>query len=66
MGKERKPKLTREEKLMFGRMCGCGKCKFCYAWQQEKVWLNMIEEVEKGKERAKQAREHIKEGWLWK
>jgi hypothetical protein len=66
VGKKRKQKFTQEEMIMFGKMCGCEKCKFCIAWQQERVWLSMVDEVEKGKERAKQAQLHIKEGWLWK
>ena len=66
MGKKREVPLTHEEMLMFGKMCGCEKCKFCEVLAQEKIWLSMVKEVKNSKRRAEEARKAISEGWLWK
>ena len=58
--------LTHEEILAFGKMCGCGECRFCHAYEQERIWKKMVKEVKRGKEVAEKHREEIKKGWLWK
>lgn len=64
--RKRKKQFTQEEMILFGKMCGCEKCRFCDAWNEERQWINMVEIVERGKEVAEKHREEIKKGWLWK
>lgn len=66
MAKRKRKKFTPEEMIMFGKMCGCEECKFCDAWQQEKIVLGMVEMVKNSKRTAEEARKAITEGWLWK
>lgn len=54
----RKSKKTKEEQererlesIMFGKMCGCGDCKYCRVWEIEKLWMSMQEMVEEERER---------------
>jgi hypothetical protein len=58
MGKKRK--LTDEESIAFGKLCGCGRCRYCYDWQHEQLMQRMADEVRRGKEIAEDARKE----WL--
>ena len=56
----RKRKLTDEESIAFGKLCGCGRCRYCYDWQYEQLMQHMADEVRRGKEIAEDARKE----WL--
>ena len=55
MSRKRKPK-PRASTLALGKICGCGKCKYCYAWQDEQTAQGMVEMVRRGKEIAEAGR----------
>lgn len=55
----RKRELTSDERIAFGKLCGCEKCMYCYDWQLEKIWQSMSDEVHRGKEVAEEARVNI-------
>ncbi len=55
----RRKKPTVDEAIVFGKLCGCGKCKFCMTWQHEQVLLDMVDQVRRGKQIAESAREEI-------
>jgi len=54
MGKKRKP--TEDERIVLGKVCGCGKCQYCFAWQVEQTAQAMLDQVRQGKEIAEAAR----------
>jgi sulfatase maturation enzyme AslB (radical SAM superfamily) len=56
----RKRKLTDEESIAFGKLCGCNRCRYCYDWQHEQLMQRMEDEVRRGKEIAEDARKE----WL--
>jgi len=58
MGKKRKP--TEDEMIVFGKLCGCERCKYCDAWGHERLMQRMADEVRRGKEIAEDARKE----WL--
>ena len=44
--------FTEKEKdaVLFGKICGCGQCKYCHAYEMERVWqqvTTMIEDAER-------------------
>jgi DNA repair photolyase len=53
----RKRKPTEDERIVLGKICGCGKCKYCYAWQHEQTMQAMLDQVRQGKEIAEAARQ---------
>ena len=57
MPKKRKP--TADESIVFGKLCGCGRCLYCYDWQFEQLMQSMEDEVRRGKETAEEARVNI-------
>ena len=57
MPKKREPTL--DERIAFGKLCGCGRCLYCYDWQFEQVMQGMADEVRRGKEIAEEARVNI-------
>lgn len=52
--------LTRDERIALGKICGCERCAYCFEWRIERVTLDMMEEISRGKEIAEQARQE----WL--
>lgn len=61
MSKKRKP--TEDEMIVFGKLCGCDKCKYCNAWSHERTMLAMVEEVRRGKEIAEAYRQEQLTKW---
>jgi hypothetical protein len=59
----RKRKLTEDEMIVFGKMCGCDKCKYCNAWSREQTIQAMLNEVSRGKQIAETARKELIESW---
>lgn len=59
----RKRKLTEDEMIVFGKLCGCDKCKYCDAWSREQTMQAMLDEVSRGKEIAEAARRKQMEKW---
>ena len=55
-GHKAKAHRKKQEAIMFGKMCGCGECRFCHAYEQEKVWEQMGEQIRRGKEIAEAGR----------
>jgi hypothetical protein len=55
----RRKKPTVDEAIVFGKLCGCGKCRFCQAWQDEETILHMLDQVRRGKQIAESAREEV-------
>jgi len=41
---------------VLGKVCGCGKCQYCFAWQVEQTAQAMLDQVRQGKEIAEAAR----------
>lgn len=63
---KKQEELTLEEKIMFGKMCGCGACKFCEEWRHEQVMQHIEELVRNGKRIAEEGREEARKEWLSK
>ena len=57
MGKKRNP--TEDERIVLGKICGCGKCEYCEALSAELTMQAMVDEVRRGKETAQAAREEF-------
>jgi hypothetical protein len=55
----RKRKPTEDEMIVFGKLCGCERCKYCDAWGEERLMQRMVDEVRRGKEIAEAARADI-------
>ncbi len=59
----RRKKPTVDEAIVFGKLCGCGKCYFCMTWKHEQVLLSMEDEVRRGVQIATSAREEMLRKW---
>lgn len=62
MHRKRPPK-PRESTLALGKICGCGKCRYCGALSTELTLQAMVEEVRQGKEIAEKSREAKLKEW---
>lgn len=62
MHRKRPPK-PRESTLALGKICGCGKCRYCEALSAELTLQAMVEEVRQGKEIAEKSREAKLKEW---
>ena len=40
-GHKAKKHREEQEAIMFGKMCGCGKCRYCDIYRREQVWEHM-------------------------
>ena len=51
--KFRTPEDVEREKdaVMFGKICGCGECQYCIAFEQEKLWERMKKMIEEERKR---------------
>jgi len=63
MTTRKRPPKPRESTLALGKICGCGKCRYCRAWQGEQTILAMVDEVRRGKEIAQAYREKELNKW---
>lgn len=59
----RRKRPTEDERIVFGKLCGCGKCAFCMAWEHEQILQRMDDEVRRGVEIATTAREELVRKW---
>ncbi len=59
MWKRKRPPKPSASTLALGKICGCGKCRYCLALQHEEMLLDMVDQVRRGKQIAESAREEI-------
>lgn len=57
------PKLSREEEIALGQICGCENCKYCYTFRIEQVHREMEEMVHNGKDIAERSRNEFLQKW---
>lgn len=60
--RKRIPK-PRASTLALGKICGCGKCRYCSVLATELTLQAMVEEVRQGKEIAERSREDKLKEW---
>ncbi len=63
MHKRKRVPKPRETTFALGKICGCGSCRYCHAWQREQTVLAMLDEVRRGREIAEAAREEQLKNW---
>jgi hypothetical protein len=51
--------LTREEKIIFGKICGCGMCQFCWEWHKEQEFIEMDKLFVKAKLCAEESKKQM-------